>query len=549
MQSSPFFRCSIVATVAFLAAGALVVHAQNRFRNGKVEFKKGARAYTAPLLEDEGSSLDPFGKGKWTLGLVYRTDQYSTRRLNIRITLPGLTGPGKYTKEEISKPATFVVDAEGDAWSVNWEKDDCTFTFTKLDPSRVEGAVSCTGSEVPFGEMTFTAKPRRDGLLIVPEKRGFWRPVDVQLASDRYPLPAAEARVRSEQFRELAAVFAREKAVNPPMGFAVLPSARPGPLGWEETGRPGPMPGWLAMPLHGYYEDCNPTCTVGLGTAVEPLTTIWVSLNSISALDSYSKPKWEDEQGPMFFEPRLVGHVAGFPEYEITGFRNVIVLTKIKRSLWLPVSQERFIRNAIRPWKAELAKAKSAQEISPYQQWLKEKDERVKVAEEVYQRIRKRDPKAAETFRAQMAKDEEEVTAKLKAQEAGWASDSLKTVEFVRQELAALEAELASLSPAAKAAPAYVSPRARGSGLAKPGTEGAQPVVAPNRDFFDPSRPKTSIQLLVVDFGVKVEAQRDWVSTHPGEKNAAFTLRLLGEIRDVDWALLASFLDEDSRRR
>jgi hypothetical protein len=42
-----------------------------------------------------------------------------------------------------------------------WEGKNCTFVFTRLDASGVDGTVACTagGGDAPFTDMKFTASP------------------------------------------------------------------------------------------------------------------------------------------------------------------------------------------------------------------------------------------------------------------------------------------------------------------------------------------------------------------------------------------------------
>jgi hypothetical protein len=67
--------------------------------------------------------------------------------------------------------------------------------------------------------------------------------------------------------------------------------------------------------------------------------------------------------------------------------------------------------------------------------------------------------------------------------------------------LAALEAELAGLSPDERAAPAYlpsIPNQGRASGLAVSGNTDGKRIVTLNPALFDPRRPKSDIQVLVL---------------------------------------------------
>jgi hypothetical protein len=105
-----------------------------------------------------------------------------------------------------------------------------------------------------------------------------------------------------------------------------------------------------------------------------------------------------------------------------------------------------------------------------------------------------------------------------------------------RDTIAALEAELAGLSPADLAAPAYTAGggSARPSGLARGTDRGARALVATNPAYFDLTRGKTSFQMAAV-------------STYPTDlltrPSGGFAAqKLLAAMKATDWKKVAGLL-------
>lgn len=147
----------IVAAV-FVVCGLALGGAQTtEFKKGQVDIKWGDASHTAPLVSLEmASSLRPYGKDRWMLGLVYSTPRTVEIRVAVRMALTGLAGPGKYGNKEIGN---LVVQVDTDAWNFDSSQQTCTVTIMRLEPAGVEGSVVCTGEGVPFSQLKFTATP------------------------------------------------------------------------------------------------------------------------------------------------------------------------------------------------------------------------------------------------------------------------------------------------------------------------------------------------------------------------------------------------------
>lgn len=108
--------------------------------------------------------------------------------------------------------------------------------------------------------------------------------------------------------------------------------------------------------------------------------------------------------------------------------------------------------------------------------------------------------------------------------------------QTARRELAALEAELAGLSAADRAATAYVGfgNSERASGLGSASERGARAIVVTNTAYFDRTGPPTSFQMAVVE-------------TYPPDllmqTPTAFTARMVVEVlKTADWKQIAGLI-------
>jgi hypothetical protein len=183
--------------------------------------------------------------------------------------------------------------------------------------------------------------------------------------------------------------------------------------------------------------------------------------------------------------------------------------------------------------------------------------------EEDYQRLKKSDPQAAENMRRSMLQTlqlmeqtEKEAGERMKAEDASFREGTRKGLEFQEQFIGKLEAELASLSPAERAAPAYVFGERAGrrpSGLVDAITRGCEMLVETNRDFFDPNLPQSAVQLIALKglAGAQArleESERRNAASLKDEKyfrnSGVFMMRKKAEIcRTLNWQGLASLLD------
>ena len=152
-----------------------------------------------------------------------------------------------------------------------------------------------------------------------------------------------------------------------------------------------------------------------------------------------------DEDARFTFAPVSTGAVDGFPSY-VAG-ENFVVITRDSRPLFVPVTQQQLLHLRI----------------------------------------------------AQRRRSFDDMRSSL----ASLPDSPAKTtaLERERQRLTALEAELASLIETQRSQPALDpdgTPTRRASGLAEPGTARTRAIVTVNPNLFDPKKPRSSVQLIVL---------------------------------------------------
>ena len=226
-----------------------------------------------------------------------------------------------------------------------------------------------------------------------------------------------------------------------------------------------------------------------------------VTINAIKPIFRLRGPPFaEDERGAMFIEPRVVGKVAGFPEYHT----DYVVMKLNDRPLWVAVSQERLIRNEIRKAEKTLNEIESNLPESDLDRMIKEmKKNQEKTLEQMKVLLskqefeeRKREGEAASS----------QFEAALRARQPQSVALQNKALTQARQWVAELNDELNSLTAAQRASEAWIAApdskkkgkKLRPSMLANIGDKGLARVVEINRDYFDKSLPRSAFQVITV---------------------------------------------------
>ncbi len=365
-------------------------------------------------------------------------------------------------------------------------------------------------------------------------------------------IPAAHRRIMEANLQRFVAIVLRDPALRPPVGFDFrtgthayappLPISPRAPLAYTMTG----LFYWHTyMPA---YRQIRP-----LDLAMQGF---FVRANDISAVFN-SLERWQtDERGLTYWEPREIRRVAGFPQYS-TGS---IVLKRNPRPIWVPVSREWALQRELAQARKNLdavdgsaAAARAFDPTAALETWLRERPEREREMEKSYAEMKQSNPEYAEKIRGNFFDLEKRVERTMRdVAERQKAAPPYNNARIeaerrgVEKCIGYLEGELARLSLADRAAPAYVSLKTLD--LKRPAPEpgcslvvdadfpDATRIVTENPDYYDPALPLSAIQLILVDFS-NFEGS---VRVAPPWRHAAYE-----RIRDgLDYSALAAMLQE-----
>ncbi len=213
--------------------------------------------------------------------------------------------------------------------------------------------------------------------------------------------------------------------------------------------------------------------------------------------------------------PRKTSDFYGYPVYQ-TNRDEITVVGKKQIPLFIPVSQEEYIRAQIAFWENEMAKKQNEQQKPENQLSIKEafnakKAERLKNMEEAYNTLLKYDKKAAEELKRTSLETEAQLAADLvNDPDANLSKSRLleDSNSSAQQILTELKAELAALSPEQRKKQAHYDVNAmeryhNRSGLvpfeqAKPRVN-CEPLVRINKKIVDDRNPEPQLIVILWD--------------------------------------------------
>lgn len=358
----------------------------------------------------------------------------------------------------------------------------------------------------------------------------------------RSGLDQAEFTALLQTIQRLGAVFRRMPHFNPPAGLEIVPSRNIyHRVGARYIHRSGVKPDDTFLPEKHPLKDWPPP-----GRAVDPAkgpvradfslriyrpevkrgnpsSTIRIQIN-----DPWLEGRFlfNDASGGMYLTPPVLPDANGRIRYQAD--RNTVVekILPADRKVWIPVSRERWVKTLI---------ARSEETLEKQRLEITEgAEERRNKIERSYKAMKSLDSDAAEKMRKTF-EDNEKIHARRAEAIAAGDYDALEATgdrgsAMVGRNLLALRKELADMSPADRAAPAYgfegnphqywmprETPR-RPSLLLDPDDKNAMPVLAPNPEFFRTDIPAVEIQSLTVinrlweEIDEKLQAELDWAA-------------------------------------
>lgn len=262
---------------------------------------------------------------------------------------------------------------------------------------------------------------------------------------------------------------------------------------WKWPSESGPYFGFYSLAWFGPRAWSAGACAVrkGAGTG-GGLLVLANALGPVNA--ARTSASFTDSAGEMFLEPKVTRRVAGFPVYE----DHVLMVTNSARPLLVPVSVERVLKAQAMDLRKMISSSREEESVQESGSGSAAMAGAIKQLEALYEQMRETDPKGAAELKTNIEKMRKTTPAVRDVERRS--ADTLGALADRHSErLRRLEAHLASLSSAERAAQAYMGGKSRDEWeLGRAGDEGAYPLVSLNPAFFDRSAPRGAIQLLAL---------------------------------------------------
>jgi hypothetical protein len=326
------------------------------------------------------------------------------------------------------------------------------------------------------------------------------------------------------------AAYCRTPLLNPPRGFDVIHNVnaddRATPHGW-------PIPVGMGLILVG-YDSARRLPNGRFASEGEGPVLGGISINTLDCGSSSAETDLgRDEIGAFYFLPKQTGTVHGWPQAG-----GEVFMTKRSQPRWLPVSAERVLKVQIEKARKVQTDVDASSPQNAYAKWQAGHAERLRQYQEAHDQMAKTNKQQADQMLATML-DTEKQTEKMMAGMAQQGSDMNKMASGYQasssKSLHDLEAQLNALSPAQRAAPAYVYLSADGAfgvGQVVPaGTPGGVAVVYPNSDFYDRTLPAWEAQSVCVN-----------ISTGPRSQESPLYPTIQSIWKSLDWDAIAQVL-------
>jgi hypothetical protein len=394
-----------------------------------------------------------------------------------------------------------------------------------------------------------------------PDKVGKWtlERHDYLIAKKQLGFSPAEKSRFDAKITALISAIQESKTFNPPMGIEPHMYANDESFDEPDLCQSQPCvhhPPAYALNIQLWYYMLLENGQVGLQKFTE--YEAWVHVNDLTEtlgdMPWAERVRLPDGRQIRYKLHETPARVGGFPVYEHHSGDMKLVLTKRNRAPWVPVTREQLVLALIRERERLNAPLAAAMKSAPppcaaaYNEWISRRDERRKTTEETYQTVKKRDPAGAERYRADMEKLEADTPAQLKASQTLCEAQRKQAAQAPEQvspdrTVKPLRAELARMTPAERASPAWYDKQSEGpdtSGLVAPGAPRAEELVTTNPDFFDRSLPLSDMQIISVDISY-------YPAVGPGHANLRredlINWRLYEFLTTTDWQQIVAALN------
>ena len=319
---------------------------------------------------------------------------------------------------------------------------------------------------------------------------GKWLPwTDDNIAQER--LDVGFLAEQQKLLTALAEPFMRLKVLTPPAGVEARPHRT---LGQKQyMGEPMAAAMLMIQLFHPTYQQAGES-SAGVKLYVNHLPPLFYGIGG---------GEIKDEAGPMFMEPIHVGQLGGADVFWSGRPRDCLVVFKAhQKPLWRPVSQERYLRAQIQAVEGKMNEERKKYEAEKQAQLAKANNpETLAQQEELIRQMQAINPEAAKEMQRQLAATNAMMQQQMPEiqNQADRGFDRMQ--KQLEPEINKFKNELAAMTPAERAAPAYLGGvnASKATLLSRPDDMGARALVAPATDYFNKAMAPADAQLLIIE--------------------------------------------------
>lgn len=331
---------------------------------------------------------------------------------------------------------------------------------------------------------------------------------------DQSGLDASVVTAQHKLLTQLAQPFKLLDVLKPPFGVEVRPHRNIGQR--LQMGEPVVGAKLLIQIFHPTYKEAGES-SAGVKLFVNNLFPLFYGIGGGGI---------KDDAGPMFFKPVHVGKLGGANVYWSGRPRDCLVVYRAhQKPLWKPVSRERYLRAQIQTLEGNIEDARRKFMAEQQAQAAKlNNSQDMAQQEELLRQMQAINPEAAKQMEEQLALSRQMMQQQLPKLQNEVEVQFERMSKMLEPEINKFRAELASMTPAERASPAYLAGvhGSKATLLSQPDDVGARQLVAPATDYFTVDDNYSSAQLLVIEFSSS--------ASHPPETIINTRLR-----KELDW--------------
>jgi hypothetical protein len=377
-----------------------------------------------------------------------------------------------------------------------------------------------------FAALVFGSGPAgAEGGESLAERTGKWTFTMNEPGADAKNLGAARLKALRSNLQEIVRLITSSPVLTPPKGFEARfwgsASIRDRYDICSGKKCPPPRPNGVLAMMIGSYGESNGT----VKAAFNRPATMDISVNNLGHIFAHLPVLARDGEGFFLPEPERDGERQGIPAYLNNGHA-IAVLSRGSDPLWLPVSNERYLRAVI----ATLDKA-----LHPPVKTVKKGKRNVPQQEVTGKHILREETRTW----IDPATEKEWVES---SRTISW--DDGATAEALGDRLKKFQESLDALTPEQRQQQARIeqtsAPEGEAPSLLPPDSSGGVGVVTPNFAYFKRSLPAEAVQLVTLQW--KFDGAPVFDPDKAGISESLHNGRLLEIYRTVEWGKLANKL-------